>query len=350
MEQGGACPTAELYGCTLTQLLSSTDRTAEKGGNKPMMGNQKKAHPAPQHSGKTPAGKSGTVTRLFKDYSDRTADLGESNMAPAAVTADSDPPSPTASDTSQVSMEADIKGILRNLPSRADLAQMLGKLETTFQQKMESLNSEITQVGRRVQDLEDERGSHHTLMHSISAKVQAQERHLSMMQRSLDDIDNRGRRNNLRIKGIPEAEGENLYNILASLFNLILQRRPESPVVLDRAHRSLRPKAAVGDAPRDIICRIHYYALKADILKHLRDTSGPLLYQGHEIQIYQDLSWHTLQARRALRPITDQLRSRNIRYRWGFPFALIVNTRGTTYTISTHQDIVPNLAETSILD
>ncbi|CAH2221398.1 Hypothetical predicted protein [Pelobates cultripes] len=271
-------------------------------------------------------------------------------MAPAAVTADSDPPSPTASDTSQVSMEADIKGILRNLPSRADLAQMLGKLETTFQQKMESLNSEITQVGRRVQDLEDERGSHHTLMHSLSAKVQAQERHLSMMQRSLDDIDNRGRRNNL-----PEAEGENLYNILASLFNLILKRKPESPVILDRAHRSLRPKAAVGDAPRDIICRIHYYALKADILKHLRDTSGPLLYQGHEIQIYQDLSWHTLQARRALRPITDQLRSRNIRYRWGFPFALIVNTRGTTYTISTHQDIVPftealNLAETSILD
>ncbi|CAH2273981.1 Hypothetical predicted protein [Pelobates cultripes] len=154
---------------------------------------------------------------------------------------------------------------------------------------------------------------------------------------------------------MPEQDGENLYTILTTLFTLILNHKPDAPVILDTAHRSLRRKSATGDTPRDIICRVHYYALKEDVLKHLRDTSAPMRFQGHEIQIYQDLSWHTLQARRALRPITDQLRMRNLRYRWGYPFALIVNTRGTTFTISTHQDITPftkalNLTETNILD
>ncbi|CAH2274791.1 Hypothetical predicted protein, partial [Pelobates cultripes] len=94
----------------------------------------------------TPANrKPGSVTCIFKEYADRVSDHGESNMVPAAAHTDSDPPSPTASESSMNSTHIDIKEILRNLSSRSGLAQMLGKLETTFQHKMEGLSSEIKQ-------------------------------------------------------------------------------------------------------------------------------------------------------------------------------------------------------------
>ncbi|CAH2285779.1 Hypothetical predicted protein, partial [Pelobates cultripes] len=64
--------------------------------------------------------------------------------------------------------------------------------------------------------------------------------------------------------------------------------------------------------------------LREDILNTLKQNSQPLLFHEAPITIYPDLSWLTLQARRILRPITDQLRARNIRYRWGYPLALSI--------------------------
>ncbi|CAH2330460.1 Hypothetical predicted protein [Pelobates cultripes] len=105
-----------------------------------------------------------------KDYADRVSYSSESNMAPTGGTTDSNPLSPTASVLSTHSLDMDVKELLRNLPSRTDLATMLGKLETTFQHKMEGLSSEIRQVGRRVQDLEDERGSFQAQIQALSSK------------------------------------------------------------------------------------------------------------------------------------------------------------------------------------
>ncbi|CAH2274962.1 Hypothetical predicted protein [Pelobates cultripes] len=111
------------------------------------MGNHKKAQPNTQLTGKIPADKTGSVTRLFKEYADCVSDSGDPNMALTAANTDSYPPSPTASDTSHTSTDMDIREILRSLPSKTDLAQMLSRLETTFQHKMDGLSSEIKQIG-----------------------------------------------------------------------------------------------------------------------------------------------------------------------------------------------------------
>ncbi|CAH2305837.1 Hypothetical predicted protein [Pelobates cultripes] len=122
-----------------------------------------------------------------------------------------------------------------------------------------------------------------------------------------------------------------------------------------RAHRSLRSKGISQDSPRDIICRLHYSETKNGVMRALRDTSQPLLYHGNPIQIYPDLSWYTLQARRALKPITELLRNRSIKYRWGFPFALIVNYKGNIIHIASILDVPPflralELPDTIIID
>lgn len=74
--------------------------------------------------------------------------------------------------------------------------------------------------------------------------------------RHLEDLDNRGRRNNIRVRGLPEAEGqEDLQLILEAIFNRLLGEPVSHKIKLDRAHRALRLKTASAQS-RDAVCTI----------------------------------------------------------------------------------------------
>ncbi|CAH2284035.1 Hypothetical predicted protein [Pelobates cultripes] len=103
----------------------------------------------------------GSLTRYFRDSSDREAGAEVIKMTAMESENDIEPSSPVNSEISNKSLEsrrdADIRDLLRNLPSKADLASMLGKLEATFQNKIETIEAEVQQVSHLVTDLEEER-------------------------------------------------------------------------------------------------------------------------------------------------------------------------------------------------
>lgn len=76
----------------------------------------------------------------------------------------------------------------------------------------------------------------------------------------MEDLDNRGRRNNIRIRGVPEmVNAEQIRPALSSIFNGLLERPNESPIEFDRA---LRPRTPDNAPPRDIICCLTNVSLK----------------------------------------------------------------------------------------
>ncbi|CAH2327843.1 Hypothetical predicted protein [Pelobates cultripes] len=248
-------------------------------------------------------------------------------MAPAAQTRGSQPSSPTASEGSTEDQE--IRTLLTQLPSKADLAAMFQKLEDSFSEKLQAVAADVQQLGARVQDLEEE--AEHINKRGAEA-YDTQETHAEAI---------RGRRNNLRVRGIPEsAEGvtENPIQVLTTLFNRILARPKDTAITFDRAHRAARPRNLPPDKPRDLICRIHNFPLKEEIFRKARQNKD-LTIDGQPVTIFQDLAPSTLQARRALRPITQALLERQIKFRWNFPFALTVNLQNKTHTITSPEDV-----------
>ncbi|CAH2293537.1 Hypothetical predicted protein [Pelobates cultripes] len=95
--------------------------------------------------------------------------------------------------------------------------------------------------------------------------IQRQGDLLLAMRRQLED--NRGRHNNIRIRGIPEAEGtwENVTETLTQLFCIILREDAPDHFRFERAHRALRP-LSVDSVPQDIICCLHSFPLKEQIM------------------------------------------------------------------------------------
>lgn len=108
----------------------------------------------------------------------------------------------------------------------------------------------------------------------------------------MKDLDNRGRRHNLRVRGLPESmDAEQLTATVTGIFNDLMGR--QTAVDMERIHCALRPKGRETDPPRDIICCLVDYKIKG-ILRKARNRIQ-LSHGGADIYIYQDLSGITLQ-------------------------------------------------------
>lgn len=140
----------------------------------------------------------------------------------------------------------------------------------------------------------------------------------------MEDLDNRGRRRNLWVRGIPET----------------VEGPPDAPVEMEWCHRALRLRGRDTDAPRDAVCCLVSFTQKEDILRLAR-THDHLEHEGARIQLFQDLSAITLQHRRDLHLLLQVLQDRRIAYRWKFPFCLQATTANCIALLRTPADLQP---------
>lgn len=113
------------------------------------------------------------------------------------------------------------------------------------------------------------------------------------MQRHPEDLDNGGHRHNLCIRGPPESVAPSmLESTVVELFNSLLETLPEAQIAIERLHCTLRLCTNAADPLQDIVCRLVNFWVE-ELLRRARKRSR-LLYKEHELQLYQDLSLHTL--------------------------------------------------------
>ncbi|DBA13690.1 TPA: hypothetical protein GDO54_018641 [Pyxicephalus adspersus] len=235
--------------------------------------------------------------------------------------------------------EWDWKAHLKALPTRSDLDHSIGRLEASckaefhhIQQSLQQVSNATTVLQNTCSDLSSRMSSHDAILERQAAQINT----LYLMQ---DDVENRNRCNNIRIRGLPETvPNAELYNAAYAIFAKLLAIPPDVDIELDRVHRTLGPRGRDPQRPRDVICRVHFYRTKEDIIKKARVTEH-LEYAGARLQLLPDLSKHTLDMRRAVRPLLDVLRERNIPYRWGYPFHLIARYSSKNYFFRGPEDL-----------
>lgn len=133
-------------------------------------------------------------------------------------------------------------------------------------------------------------------------------------QLQLEGIEDCSRRNNLQLRGLPEATGT---EELAAIFRDIADDAFPVNMSFDRIYRALGPQSVDLNHPGDMIRRVHQYSHKEIILRkvwEVRDTE----FDGANIQILPDLSRATLQWQAML----EIAQHSGITYRWGFPIAV----------------------------
>lgn len=155
-----------------------------------------------------------------------------------------------------------------------------------------------------------------------------------------EDLENRSRRQNLRLRGIPEAPGpENLTETVQASLHKVLEGDPPATLELDKVHRALGPKPMDVERPHNVICRLHCYGLKEQIVRAAR-LKGLVDFDGEHILIYPDVSLATLLRRAMLKLLLEVLCRGELPYRWGFLIQLTILKKNDSFTLRRHAKLL----------
>ncbi|KAJ1169326.1 hypothetical protein NDU88_001219 [Pleurodeles waltl] len=233
--------------------------------------------------------------------------------------AKNDPPSPLkAVDT--ISTELLLEEIRVIKPYMEDTNKQLQLSDD----KLSLVENRVFRVERRVEVLED----------SVTV-IQSLQSEFTMLQRHAEVIENRNRRNNLRIYCLPEGiEGSDSLSFFQAFLPNILDI-PTSPVLnIQRVHRHGHPSplASTSKKPRGIIVNFWEYV---DLLKVLRaaKAKGRITWSGSNLFFTQVYAKSTAGKQNKFLGMPLALKLLNARYGLFHPCLLKVtyNNKTTTY-------------------
>lgn len=155
----------------------------------------------------------------------------------------------------------------RDLSPQPQLRTIAAIIKDTLSAAIADLRHDIGALSDRVLDVEKNTSQHDTVLCKATKKIYTPTLQLRKAHRHIEDLDNRGLRHNLRIRGMPESiDPDHLSAEVTLLFNTLLHRPLETRIDMERIHRALRPRGRETDPPRDVICCIVDFTIKEDIL------------------------------------------------------------------------------------
>ncbi|XP_066444700.1 uncharacterized protein [Eleutherodactylus coqui] len=290
-----------------------------------------------RHS-KERGGEHSLTPRLARGQSDLQKYLKEKTTRSPHATSKMGPAAAAALCTARED-DSDSEGEEEGPLSRSFMKSLLTKTMSPVLAELAEIKEEVRHMGRRVEELEG--ASAIVTSHALSMADILKEQHLQINKMLLmqEDLENRNRRNNLRIKGLPESWAPDvLKKVLLEIFADLVGSEKAGAINIERAHRALRPQPAAAEPPRDIVCKLLAFSDTAAILEAARNRKN-LQYESSPIQIFQDLAPATLAKRRLLKPLLDELRAKNIKYAWLYPFGLGINYKGKRINIRSPEDL-----------
>ena len=120
----------------------------------------------------------------------------------------------------------------------------------------------------------------------------------------LTNLEDRSRRNNLRIDGISESRNETWEECEEEIQKVFNEKLGVKNVQIERAHRSKRSKSNNNsEKPRTIVCKLLNYKQKEEILRNTKKLKGSNIF------INEDFCYETMQYRKKLWEEVKNLRS-----------------------------------------
>ena len=155
----------------------------------------------------------------------------------------------------------------------------------------------------------------------------------------LDDLENRDRRSNLRLIGLPEnTENGDAAAFLQNWLPEVLG--PDTfpcPVIIERAHR-LPGRQAPNAPPRILIMKFLNYQDKVRVMRAAR-RKGKVMYRNHHIMFFPDLSAEVQKQRKLYDAVKRQLRELNIDFGLIFPAKMRIFYQGSRHLLHTPTEV-----------
>lgn len=106
-------------------------------------------------------------------------------------------------------------------------------------------------------------GSHNTLTDAHNE----QDDEMEKLKAKVADMEDRSRRNNVKLRGVPESVLNSQLNQYAcDLIRAVLPSILIPEIIIDRIHCLPKPSYLPDDVPHDVIMRVHFYHVKDQLM------------------------------------------------------------------------------------
>lgn len=199
-------------------------------------------------------------------------------------------------------------------------ADMLGAVKS-IKEELLSQSSRISEAEKRISNAEDD-------VTILQQKVKQLEGTTEMLRNKIQDQEDRARRSNLRLVGLPEkTEGPDMCSFLENWLPKLLGNTLTPTPVIERAHRVGQANTSRSSAPRPIVIKFLNYKDRENTLKAAR-RQREVRYNNQRISFFPDLSTETRQRQRLFDGVKAKFRAMNIRYGLLYPAHLVITYDG----------------------
>ncbi len=215
-------------------------------------------------------------------------------------------------------------------------AEVLKGMEASFDKKINPVlkklakcSSMVTALDTWISKAESHFSDCEDAMTTHIAKFAKTESKLEAALEIIDDLENRGRRCNIRIIGLPEgSEGSNPMSFFKTWLPELLQLSFKGGAVkLDHCHRALTGRPLPRQRPRAVIIWLHNFQDKVQIMQAARKTQA-LSYNDTQIMTSEDFSAAVIKKRQEFFSVKQQLKERGIVFIMLYPAVLRIRHDG----------------------
>ncbi|KAL7381399.1 hypothetical protein ABVT39_005072 [Epinephelus coioides] len=200
-------------------------------------------------------------------------------------------------------------------------------------ERLDGLIERMVTVEQRVSVLEDESAT-------TMPWVGALETQLKKALEHLENFENQGQRQNVRIVGLKEGtEGKTLVDFFEKGIPDVLNMQDDR-IQIERAHcTGPWKRLASKEGPRAVLVKLHNYTDRQRILYAARNK-GTIKVDGGNVSFYQDFSMEVVRRRKESANACKLLRGAGIRYSFLYPAVIkTFHPDGSSSAFSTLEEI-----------
>lgn len=206
---------------------------------------------------------------------------------------------------------------------------------------MVHVRQDLKKITDRVREAETRIGQVEDQLLPLSQAVKSNTQQIAALLLKVDDLENRSRRNNVRLVGVPEKEeGRDPVAFFEKWLADTMGRNILSPFfAIERAHRVPTRAPPPGAPPRPILMKLLHFRDRDAILRAAREK-GDITIQGHKVSFYPDFSNEIQKRRMQFLDVKKRLRNIGISYAMQYPARLRVAAQDTTHFFDSPKDAV----------
>lgn len=199
----------------------------------------------------------------------------------------------------------------------------------TLQDRLDNIQSELSSCSNGVRELRDRYSSLNSRVGKLEKNHDKSAARLTTLEEKMADLEDRSRRDNVRIMNLPEGvESSNITAYISGSLPVWFPSLSDAKPEIMRVHRIGPPNNS--GRPRTVIMKMLRYTDRDSILRASRKS--PIKVDGKDIRFAADYSAFTINRRRSFMEVTNKSQKMGFQTFLMYPAQLKL-TRGSTQYI-----------------